>query len=99
MPQSFPANTITQVSTCQVCSCKLSNADIVNRCPSLLQAYSEAINLLNYSTVVIPVTRADKTIDRAMPGYTPLNEIDELNWNACMLYWDVLYSTISVTVS
>ena len=67
--------------------------DIVNHCYSSWQAYSEAINLLNYSTVVIPVTQADKTIDKAMPNYTPLNDLDELNWNACMFRLGCLVSS------
>lgn len=46
-------------------------------------AYSEAINLLNYSFVVIPVTKADKNLDVADESYQPLNATDKLNWEAC----------------
>ncbi|KAJ6036184.1 general amidase [Penicillium herquei] len=45
-------------------------------------AYSEAINLMNYSAVVIPVTKADKEIDEADKTYKPLNELDAQNWEA-----------------
>ena len=46
-------------------------------------AYTEAINLLDYSATVIPVTKADQTIDKADLDYQPLNEVDAKNWNAC----------------
>jgi amidase len=29
------------------------------------------------------VTKADKTIDLADPDYTPLNDVDAKNWEAC----------------
>ncbi|KAF2263451.1 amidase [Lojkania enalia] len=45
-------------------------------------AYTESINLLDYSAVVIPVTKADKSIDIADPNYTPLNDVDAKNWAA-----------------
>ncbi|KAL2021891.1 hypothetical protein VTK56DRAFT_6486 [Thermocarpiscus australiensis] len=44
--------------------------------------YTETINLLNYSAVAIPVTKADKAVDRADAAYQPLNETDRLNWEA-----------------
>ncbi|KAI1430788.1 amidase signature domain-containing protein [Xylaria sp. CBS 124048] len=44
--------------------------------------YSEAINLLNYSSLVIPVTKADKDIDVADASYQPSNEKDRMNWEA-----------------
>ncbi|KAK4108887.1 amidase [Canariomyces notabilis] len=45
--------------------------------------YTEAINLLNYSAVVIPVTKADKDVDIVRnPSYQPLNEVDQRNWDA-----------------
>jgi amidase len=45
-------------------------------------AHTEAINLLDYSVVVIPVTKADQTVDIADPNYEPLNDLDAKNWNA-----------------
>ncbi|KAI1762701.1 amidase signature domain-containing protein [Hypoxylon sp. FL1150] len=45
-------------------------------------AYTEVLNLLNYSVVVIPITKADKNIDTFDHSYTPLNDIDEKNWKA-----------------
>ncbi|KAI0528190.1 amidase signature domain-containing protein [Xylaria bambusicola] len=44
--------------------------------------YTEVINLLNYSAVVIPVTRADKHIDILDDSYQPSNELDQKNWEA-----------------
>ncbi|OAA35649.1 general amidase [Metarhizium rileyi] len=45
-------------------------------------AYTEAINLMNYSAVVIPVTKADKSIDVFDGTYCPKNEKDKRNWEA-----------------
>ncbi|OAQ65418.1 general amidase [Pochonia chlamydosporia 170] len=45
-------------------------------------AYTEAINLMNYSAVVIPVTKANKDIDVIDRSYCPKNETDRLNWEA-----------------
>ncbi|XXH00561.1 hypothetical protein Hte_006909 [Hypoxylon texense] len=45
-------------------------------------AYTEVLNLMNYSVVVIPVTKADKNVDTFDDSYTPLNDTDELNWKA-----------------
>ncbi|RMZ79350.1 hypothetical protein DV737_g3444, partial [Chaetothyriales sp. CBS 132003] len=47
-----------------------------------LAAYTEVINLMNYSVVVIPVTKADKNLDRVDDSYQPLNAKDKLNWEA-----------------
>ncbi|RWA08465.1 hypothetical protein EKO27_g6644 [Xylaria grammica] len=44
--------------------------------------YTEVINLLNYSVVVIPVTKANKDIDVIDKSYEPSNELDGLNWEA-----------------
>lgn len=46
-------------------------------------AYTEAINLMNYSAVVIPVTQADKKIDVFDDSYQPLGDRDKLNWQSC----------------
>jgi amidase len=48
-----------------------------------ISAYTEAINLLDYSVTVIPVTKADQNVDKADPDYKPLNDVDAKNWNAC----------------
>lgn len=45
--------------------------------------YTEAINLMNYSAVVIPVTQADEKIDVFDESYEPLGEKDKLNWESC----------------
>ena len=47
-------------------------------------AYTESINLLDYSAVVIPVTKANKHIDVFDYNYAPLNELDRENWQSCM---------------
>lgn len=40
--------------------------------------YSTAINLLDWTSVVVPVTFADKDVDKAIPDYSPLNDMDGL---------------------
>ncbi|KDB20646.1 hypothetical protein H109_07399 [Trichophyton interdigitale MR816] len=43
-------------------------------------AYTEVINLLDYSVSVVPVTKADKNVDIADPDYEPISELDKANW-------------------
>ena len=40
---------------------------------------------MNYSAGVIPVTKADKTVDVADKTYEPANAADRLNWESCKL--------------
>ena len=51
--------------------------------PDAAVAYTESINLLDYSAVVIPVTKADKSIDMFDSSYEPSNDVDRKNWEAC----------------
>ena len=46
-------------------------------------AYTECLNLMDYSVAVIPVTIADKSIDVFDNGYQPVSETDRKNWEAC----------------
>ncbi|KAF4493825.1 general amidase [Fusarium agapanthi] len=45
-------------------------------------AYTDAMNLTNYTAVVIPSIRADKRIDVFDEGYEPLGKVDRKNWQA-----------------
>ncbi|KAI0164097.1 amidase [Xylariaceae sp. FL1272] len=45
-------------------------------------AYTEILNLMNYSVVVIPVTKADRDIDKVDDSYKPSNDVDRRNWSA-----------------
>ncbi len=65
---------------CSLCPC-------ANTSLTALPGYTEAINLLNYSTAVIPVTRADMTLDVVDESYRPLNATDKRNWEACRFSW------------
>ena len=49
----------------------------------IVVAYTESINLMDFSAVVIPVTKADKRVDKFDAKYQPLNEQDRKNWEAC----------------
>lgn len=53
------------------------------------EAYTESINLMDYSAVVIPITKADKNIDIPEKGFTPASDVDALNWEACKSHCDV----------
>lgn len=44
--------------------------------------YSDFIDLLDYTSIVIPVTRADKNLDPFDKSYQPMNDIDDKNWKA-----------------
>jgi len=39
--------------------------------------------LLNYSAAVIPVTKADKSLDIVDLSYQPISDQDKANWEAC----------------
>jgi amidase len=47
--------------------------------------YASAINLLDFTSVVVPVTWADKNLDKKKEGYEPLNPLDKLVQDECEL--------------
>jgi hypothetical protein len=49
----------------------------------MLPGMTTWVNLLDYSTTVLPVTLVDKNIDVVDPGYKPLSAIDEKIQKAC----------------
>lgn len=54
---------------------------------AVIPGYCQAINVLNYSSAVIPVTKAEKHLDAGSgsglsSSYEPLSPIDKLNWDA-----------------
>ncbi|TVY34670.1 Acetamidase [Lachnellula occidentalis] len=51
------------------------NEDVTAR--FMMPGFSTIVNLLDYSTSVLPVTKADKRIDVVDVGYTPLNSQDQ----------------------
>ncbi|EFY89514.1 general amidase [Metarhizium acridum CQMa 102] len=44
--------------------------------------YTEFVNLLDFSSAVLPVTKADKDMDVARGDFKPLTPKDEINWRA-----------------
>ncbi|KAK2867973.1 hypothetical protein FQN49_003291 [Arthroderma sp. PD_2] len=44
-------------------------------------AYTEVMNVMDYSVSVVPVTWADKNIDKADPDFEPISENDKENWD------------------
>ncbi|KAL9609452.1 MAG: hypothetical protein Q9167_005781 [Letrouitia subvulpina] len=48
----------------------------------LYYGYTNIANLLDYTCVTFPTTRADKLVDIADKGYHPLNDLDQENWEA-----------------
>ena len=45
--------------------------------------YSIWVNFYDYTSVVVPVTKADKTIDKADAGYQPINDVDKETHECC----------------
>lgn len=45
--------------------------------------YTNLINLLDFTSVAVPVTFADKNIDKKKEDYKPLNETDKLVQDDC----------------
>ncbi|RBR25087.1 uncharacterized protein FIESC28_02144 [Fusarium coffeatum] len=45
-------------------------------------AYTDAMNVTNYSAVIIPTIRADAAIDVFDDSYKPLGDLDKKNWQA-----------------
>ena len=45
--------------------------------------YASVINLLDWTSVVVPVTLADKDVDKMVVDYTPLNNIDRAVYKEC----------------
>jgi len=49
----------------------------------LRKAYSSSINVLDFPSIVIPVTTADEVVDTIDPKFQPFTEKDKLNMEAC----------------
>jgi amidase len=47
--------------------------------------YTTWVNLLDYTSVVIPVTTASKELDPVDQGYAPMNDDDKAAFEACKL--------------
>jgi amidase len=47
--------------------------------------YTTFVNVLDYTSVVIPVTKADRNVDRESMGYKPLNGADEVVQANCRI--------------
>jgi amidase len=45
--------------------------------------YTTWVNLLDYTSVVIPVTTASKELDPVDRGYVPINDFDKDAFEAC----------------
>lgn len=45
--------------------------------------YTNLVNLLDFTSVAVPVTFADKDIDKKNEGYMPLNETDKAIQDDC----------------
>ena len=46
-------------------------------------AYTTFVNVLDYVSIVIPVTFADSKIDVFNRTYQTMNDLDRKNWEAC----------------
>lgn len=53
--------------------------------------YASAINLLDFTSVVVPVTFADKAVDAKKENYQPLNELDGVVQAECkFLFYELV---------
>ena len=57
--------------------------------------YTESISLLDYSVIVIPVSKADMAIDLEDKDYQPMNKTDEENMKACK--WPISNNPLLLT--
>jgi hypothetical protein len=48
-----------------------------------LQRYIDQINLIDYPSCTVPVTFADKQIDKKDTTYKPISDSDKLVWDKC----------------
>jgi amidase len=50
--------------------------------------YSTFVNVLDYTSVVVPVTNVDKSVDKKDEGYEPISEADKKAFESCKwCYW------------
>lgn len=61
----------------------------------MMPGFSTIVNILDYSTSVLPVTKVDKNIDVVDVGYVPLNAQDEKVHLACKF----VYTYLSIYLS
>lgn len=57
--------------------------------------YSTWVNLLDYTSVVVPVTRVDKNVDKVDEDFKPLNDVDKQSHDA---YDPEIYDKAKVSV-
>jgi amidase len=60
--------------------------------------YASAINLLDFTSVVVPVTFADKELDKKNEGFKPMNDMDQQVQAECKLV-EVLHAHITDTTA
>jgi amidase len=48
-------------------------------------SYSVWVNVLDYSSVIVPVTKVDKNVDKAYADFKPVSEVDEKTQATCKL--------------
>jgi amidase len=60
-----------------------STASVDCLCSQTMLAYTTFVNLLDYVSVVVPVTFADSRMDVFNQTYEPKSELDRKNWEAC----------------
>lgn len=46
---------------------------------------STFVNVLDYTSVVVPVTKVDKNVDKAYPDFKPIDEMDKTTQESCKL--------------
>ena len=45
--------------------------------------YSSIVNILDYTSCVLPVTIVDKNVDTVNKDFKPINDLDQAVWDTC----------------
>lgn len=60
--------------------------------------YTSVVNLLDFSSVVVPVTFADRSVDERREGYQALNELDRVVQDGCEWFFSFSFSFIALVL-
>ena len=59
--------------------------------------YSLFVNVLDYTSVVVPVTRCDKNVDKVVNGFQGVDEDDQQNQDNCEQNFAVRVGSAALT--
>jgi amidase len=65
--------------------CPLAPFPAARRAMYAYYGYSTFVNMLDYTSVVVPVTNVDKEVDVVDRTYKPRSEVDKICYDSCKL--------------